>query len=65
MKEAGTGVESIKEVQELLAAGKEKGYLTYDDVNNALPDSINDADSVDEVLALLARHGVRLVDWVQ
>ena len=29
--------EKVDEVKQLISLGKEKGYLTYDELNNALP----------------------------
>ena len=37
---------SIEEVQQLIDLGKEKGYLTYDEVNSALPDDLEPAEGI-------------------
>jgi len=40
-----------KEVQQLIEMGKSKGFLTYDEVNDALPADMVAADQMDDVLA--------------
>ena len=52
----GTGAvekKNLKEVKKLIDLGKEKGYLTYDDVNDMLPAEVVSPDQIDDV-ALLA-----------
>src|SRR5207237_1021462 len=39
-----------KEVKDLLALGRDKGFLTYDEVNDALPSDIVSSDQIDAVL---------------
>jgi len=46
----------------LLALGKQKGYLTYDDLNTILPENINTADEIDDVLSELVGHNIEVVD---
>ena len=58
-------VEQLKEVLELVSAGVKQGYLTYDEINDALPPSVNDKESIDAVLAFLARNNIRIIDFVQ
>ena len=51
-----------KSIKELITAGKQKGYLTYDEVNNILPHGEVSADQVDEMLAILGRENIEVVD---
>jgi len=46
----------------LLDAGKGKGYLTFDQVNDYLPDGAADPDKIDKLLLLLEEHGIELID---
>ncbi len=48
--------------EELLALGKQKGYLTFDDVNTLLPEHVHSSDEIDDVLAELAVHNIEVVD---
>jgi RNA polymerase primary sigma factor len=47
--------------EKLLRAGKEKGYLTYDEVNDAMPDGLA-PEQIDEWLTTFSNAGVQLVD---
>ncbi len=50
------------EVLKLLAKGKEKGFVTYDDVNDSLPDDMSSADDIDDLMATLAEQSISVVD---
>ena len=41
-----------KEVKKLIDLGKEKGYLTYDDVNDMLPAEVVSPDQIDDVMSI-------------
>ena len=49
-------------VKELLVLGKEKGYLLYDEVNDALPDDISSAKDLDNIFYLLGDSGIEIID---
>jgi RNA polymerase primary sigma factor len=51
-----------KEVKKLLAMGKSKGYLTYDEVNDALPDDMITPDDLEDVMDLFSEKDIQLVD---
>src|SRR5437879_6169043 len=46
----------------LLESGKEKGYLTYDQVNEHLPDDAVNPEKLDQLLMLLEEQGIELID---
>src|SRR5215472_986975 len=46
----------------LLESGKEKGYLTYDQVNDHLPDDDANPEKIDQILILLEDHGIELIE---
>ena len=50
------------DVQGLIEVGKEKGYLTYGDVNDALPDEIGSADDLDDLMTTISGQGIDLLD---
>lgn len=52
----------IKGLKELVALGKEKGHLTYEELNNLLPENITSTDDIDEVLTVLGDEKIELVD---
>ncbi len=46
----------------LLESGKEKGYLTYDQVNDHLPDDDANPEKIDQILILLEEQGIELIE---
>jgi len=50
------------DVQGLIETGKEKGYLTYGEVNDALPDEIGSADDLDDLMTTISGQGIDLLD---
>src|SRR5215831_7370799 len=51
-----------KEVKDLLAAGRQKGFLTYDEVNDALPADIVSSDQIDDVMSMFGDNEIEIVD---
>lgn len=50
-----------QELAVLLEKGKSQGYLTYDEVNNYLPDEASGSEKLDGLLAELENRGIELV----
>jgi RNA polymerase primary sigma factor len=50
------------ELAALIAAGRENGYLTFDQVNAYLPDEAVDPAKIDALLVALEERGIELVD---
>jgi RNA polymerase primary sigma factor len=46
----------------LLESGKQKGYLTYSQVNDYLPDDAVNPEKLDQLLLILEEHGIELID---
>ena len=42
-----------QDIQKLIDAGKEKGYLTYNEVNDLLPGDVNSPDDLDDLILSL------------
>lgn len=51
-----------KELSELIALGKEKGHLTFEEVNNILPVDIVSSEEIDEILSVLGDENIKLID---
>ena len=49
-------------LKSLLDQGKEKGYLTYSQVNDYLPDDAVNPEKLDQLLLVLEEHGIELID---
>ena len=52
----------MKEVKKLIDLGKEKGYLTYDDVNDMLPAEVVSPDQIDDVMSIFGEMEIEVVD---
>ena len=50
------------DIQNLIETGKEKGYLTYGDVNDILPEEIGSADDLDDLITTIGTQGIDLLD---
>jgi RNA polymerase primary sigma factor len=50
------------EVQKLVDMGKEKGFLTYEEVNNALPPDVLSSEQIDDMLILFEQLGIQVVE---
>ncbi len=46
----------------LTAKGKEKGYLTYDEVNEALPENVIEQDDIEGIMARFGEAGIEIID---
>lgn len=55
-------IDKKKELQKLVTLGKEKGFLTYEEINDALPEEISESDSIDEVMTLLEDNDIEIVE---
>ncbi|MGA9061885.1 MAG: RNA polymerase sigma factor RpoD [Terracidiphilus sp.] len=51
-----------EDVNGLIETGKEKGYLTYGEVNDALPDEVATADDLDDLITTIGTQGIDLLD---
>ena len=57
--------EKYDEVRQLIAIGKEKGYLLYDEVNELLPADITSSDELDDLFSTFSAAGIEVVDSEQ
>jgi RNA polymerase primary sigma factor len=48
--------------QQLITMGKAKGYLTYEEVNDHMPDDVVSSDQIDDWLSSLGDEGIEVVD---
>jgi len=61
---AALSASELRGVERLLDEGRRKGYLTYEEVNGALPDVVS-SEQIDEVLALFGEHDIAVVKTKQ
>ena len=50
------------DIHSLIDTGKEKGYLTYGDVNDMLPEDMNSPDDLDDLITTIGTQGIDLLD---
>jgi len=55
----------IEEVEQLINMGKEKGFLTYDEVNDILPSDIVSSEQIDDLMIMFDENDIEIVDAVQ
>src|SRR6185295_8542868 len=46
----------------ILEVGKEKGYITYKQVNDILPDEVVSSEEIDDILLMLGENDIKIVD---
>ncbi len=54
--------ETETRIRELIKLAKEQGYLTFDDLNEALPEGLTDADELDLILTRLRRMEIDIIE---
>ena len=50
------------DIQKLIDAGKEKGYLTYNEVNDLLPGDVNSPDDLDDLITTIGTQGIDILE---
>jgi len=51
-----------KRLKTLIVLGKDRGYLTYAEINDHLPDDMTDAEQIEGVVTMLADMGIAVYD---
>ncbi|WP_289168701.1 RNA polymerase sigma factor RpoD [uncultured Parasutterella sp.] len=52
----------LNKLKALIRMGKERGYLTYSEVNDHMPDNIVDSDQIDSIISTLADLGIQVYE---
>jgi RNA polymerase primary sigma factor len=52
----------LEELDRLISVGKQKGFLTYDEVNDALPSDIVSLDQLDDIMMMFGQMDIEVVD---
>ena len=61
-RDPALGKPELQGLIRLIAAGKEKGYLTLDEVNEALPEDIVTAEKLDDMMMIFDEMDIEIVD---
>jgi RNA polymerase primary sigma factor len=51
-----------QDVEKLILLGKKKGFLTYDEVNEALSDNVESSDDIDKVFDILDGKDIKIIE---
>jgi RNA polymerase primary sigma factor len=54
--------EKYDQVRQLIAMGKERGYLLYDEVNDLLPAEVHSSEEIDDLLSTFERYGIEVYE---
>ncbi|PYM96000.1 MAG: RNA polymerase sigma factor RpoD [Candidatus Rokuibacteriota bacterium] len=52
----------LEELDRLISVGKQKGFLTYDEVNDALPSDLVSLDQLDDIMMMFGAMDIEVVD---
>jgi RNA polymerase primary sigma factor len=59
---SGSPEEADARVHALIALGKSRGFLTFDELNEKLPDEVVSPEKLDSLLMIIDEMGIRLID---
>ncbi len=54
--------EQQSQLKQLIALGKEQGYLTYAEVNDHLPEAITESDQIEDIIQMINEMGIHVVE---
>jgi len=57
-----TTAQQQSRLKELIAKGKEQGYLTYGEVNDHLPDDISDPEQIEDIIRMINDMGITVYE---
>ncbi|HFA7275406.1 TPA: RNA polymerase sigma factor RpoD [Neisseria gonorrhoeae] len=49
-------------LRQLIIMGKERGYITYSEINDALPDDMSDADQIDNIVSMISGLSIQVTE---
>ena len=57
-----TKAPTLKAIKQLLAKGKKQGFLTYDEINELIPEEMLSPEQIDETLIMFDENDIEVVD---
>jgi len=54
--------DKFDDIKKLIDAGKEKGYLTYDEVNDLIPHDVHSADDLEDLMTTIGTQGIDVLE---
>ena len=62
MSNPSTTAQQQSRLKELIAKGKEQGFLTYGEVNDHLPDDISDPEQIEDIIRMINDMGITVYE---
>ena len=62
MKDGEFALEKIAEVKKLIQVAKSNSEITYDEINDILPDKLLNSEKIDDIFILLNQMGIEVVE---
>ncbi|WP_243546273.1 RNA polymerase sigma factor RpoD [Pseudodesulfovibrio tunisiensis] len=57
-----SNIKEIQQIKTLIAEGKKKGFLTFEELSKALPSDFTTAEQIDEVISIFDQMDIAIVD---
>ena len=57
-----SSIKDVQQIKALIAEGKKKGFLTFEELNKALPAEVNNPEQVEEIIAIFDQLDITIVD---
>ncbi len=57
-----TPEEQRARLRQLIIFGKERGYITYAEINDTLPDDMSDAEQIDNIVNMIQGLGIQVTE---
>ena len=61
MRKKEMTLDAVPEVKKLIELGKQNGEITYDEINEILPEKLLNSEKIDDVFILLNQLGIEVV----
>ena len=53
---------SEKTIKKLLAKGKQRGYITYEELNEVLPEDKLSSEQIEDIMSMISEMGINVVE---
>jgi RNA polymerase primary sigma factor len=60
--DSGVKKPEIEDLKRLISVGREKGYLTYDELNEVLPEDLVSSEQLDDMMMIFDEMDIEIVD---
>jgi len=57
-----SSIKDVQQIKALIAEGKKKGFLTFDELNKALPSEENKSEQIEEIISIFDQLDITIVD---